>query len=57
MPNLTDLSIKSATTGTLWDSTIKGFGLRVGKRSKTFIVLVESGRLSAVSDRETERVI
>lgn len=41
---ITDLSIKSATTGTLWDDTLKGFGVRVGKSSKTFIVLIESGR-------------
>lgn len=44
MPNLTELAIKAASAGTLWDSSLKGFGLRVGKHSKTFIVLVESGR-------------
>lgn len=48
MPNsdsITDLRIKSAAAGTtLWDGTLKGFGVRVGKQSKTFVVLVDSGR-------------
>lgn len=45
MPSLTDLSVKNAPPGaTLWDSTLRGFGLRCGKTSKTFIVLVDSGR-------------
>lgn len=49
MPNLTDFAIKSMPlrpegTATLWDTTIKGFGVRVGKASKTFIVLIDSGR-------------
>jgi len=42
---LNDQAIRSAKPGaTLWDDSLKGFGLRVGKQSKTFIVLVASGR-------------
>jgi integrase len=46
---LTDLAVKSMPfpqegTATLWDGTLKGFGVRAGKSSKTFIVLIESGR-------------
>jgi len=42
---ISDLQIKSATPGTtLWDSALRGFGVRVGKQSKTFIVLIGSGR-------------
>lgn len=41
---LNDQAVKSATSGTLWDDSLKGFGLRTGKQSKTFIVLVASGR-------------
>jgi hypothetical protein len=45
VPNLTDLAVRNASPGaTLWDSTLRGFGLRCGKTSKTFVVLVESGR-------------
>ena len=48
MPNLTDASIAalpfSTETATLWDDGLSGFGLRIGKRSKTFIVLIASGR-------------
>ena len=45
VPNLTDLAIRSAHKGaTLWDAAIPGFGLRVGTASKTFIVLIDSGR-------------
>ena len=40
---ITDTAIR-ATTVTLWDDTLKGFGLRVGKQAKTFIVLIDSGR-------------
>lgn len=44
MQNLTDLSVKSTTKpGYHWD-TLRGFGLRVGKNTKTFVVLVGSGR-------------
>ncbi|MEW8145798.1 MAG: tyrosine-type recombinase/integrase [Candidatus Thiodiazotropha endolucinida] len=48
MPNLTDISIKAATSGTLWDDSLKGFGVRIGKTSKTFIVLVASGRRQSI---------
>lgn len=43
MPNLTDASIK-ATTGPamLWDASLKGFGVRIGKEAKTFIVLIDN---------------
>ncbi len=50
MPNLTDRTIKAATVPargsvTLWDSSLTGFGLRVGQGgTKTFIVLIASGR-------------
>ncbi len=45
---LTDASIRAAKSGTLWDGSLKGFGLRVGKNRKTFIVLVASGRRKAI---------
>lgn len=32
----------------LWDSSLKGFGLRVGKSSRTFIVLIGSGRRQSI---------
>lgn len=41
---LNDAAVRSAGQGVIWDSTLKGFGLRTGKQSKTFIVLVASGR-------------
>ena len=42
---LNDKAVKSAKPGTiLWDASLKGFGLRAGSHSKTFIVLVASGR-------------
>lgn len=42
---LTDPAIRAAKPGeTLWDSSLKGFGLRAGKQTKTFIVLIASGR-------------
>jgi integrase len=41
---LTDAFIRSAPPGVHWDGALKGFGLRVGKNRKTFIVLVASGR-------------
>lgn len=50
MPNpLTDLACRTAPfvekgTVTLWDTTVRGFGLRIGKQSKTFIVLIGDGR-------------
>jgi integrase len=45
---LTEASIRAATPGTLWDGSLKGFGVRVGKNRKTFIVLVASGRRKAI---------
>ena len=44
MSAITDLTIKNATEGIHWDSSLKGFGIRIGKNTKTFIVLVASGR-------------
>jgi len=46
---LTDLAIKAAPHPTeghtmLWDTVTRGFGCRVGKQSKTFIVLIGKGR-------------
>lgn len=41
---LNEQAVKSAKPGILWDSTLRGFGLRTGKNFKTFIVLVASGR-------------
>ncbi len=46
---LTDIAIKNAPrpdTGhtRLWDTVTRGFGCRVGKQSKTFIVLIGKGR-------------
>lgn len=65
---LTDLAIRSADPGsTLWDGTLKGFGCRIGKERKTFIVLIASGRrqtlghypLMSLADarREARRVL
>ena len=45
---LNEASIRAAKSGTLWDGSLKGFGLRVGKTRKTFIVLVASGRRKAI---------
>lgn len=43
MPNLTDLSIKSTTgPAMLWDASLAGFGVRIGKSAKTFIVLLDN---------------
>ena len=51
MPNrirLTDLTLRalkfSDTQITYWDETQPAFGIRVGKRSKTFIVVAKGGR-------------
>jgi integrase len=42
---LNEAAVRSAKPGSmLWDDSLKGFGLRVGKTSKTFVVLVASGR-------------
>ena len=54
VPQLSDLSIRSAKppetgTATFWDSSLKGFGLRVSKGgAKTFIVLIASGRRQSI---------
>jgi integrase len=45
---LTDTFIRSAGPGIHWDGSLKGFGLRVGKNRKSFIVLVSSGRRKAI---------
>ena len=45
---LTDALIRSASPGTYWDTTLKGFGIRVGKNAKTFVVLVSSGRRHSI---------
>jgi integrase len=45
---LTEPQIRAAKPGILWDGSLKGFGLRVGKNRKTFIVLVASGRRKAI---------
>lgn len=45
---LTDASIRSAKPGILWDQDLKGFGIRIGKNRKTFIVLVGSGRRHSI---------
>jgi len=45
---LTDASIRSATSGILWDGDLKGFGIRIGKNRKTFIVLAGSGRRHSI---------
>jgi hypothetical protein len=45
---LTEAQIRSAKPGVHWDRSLKGFGLRVGKNRKTFIVLIASGRRKAI---------
>ena len=41
---LNDSVVRTAKPGIIWDSHLKGFGLRTGKNVKTFIVLVAHGR-------------
>lgn len=41
---LTDAFIRGAAEGTYWDASLKGFGIRVGKHVRTFVVLIGSGR-------------
>ncbi len=54
MPRLTDTSIRAlhpppGGTVTIWDASLKNFGLRVSaKGTKTFVVLVASGRRRAI---------
>ena len=45
---LTDTFVRSAAPGIYWDSSLKGFGLRVGKTRRTFVVLVASGRRKSI---------
>lgn len=45
---LTDVFIRAAPPGTYWDSSLKGFGVRVGRQTKSFIVLVASGRRHSI---------
>lgn len=41
---LNDSAVRKAESGIIWDSTLRGFGLRTGKNVKTFIVRVAHGR-------------
>jgi integrase len=45
---LSDLSVRTLPPGTHWDAHTPGLGVRVGKRSRTFIVLVRSGKRKAI---------
>jgi integrase len=49
---LTDLSVRalkfSETQTTYWDDTLPAFGVRVGRRTKTFIVVQSGGRRTKV---------
>jgi integrase len=49
LPSLTDAAIRAAKpNSTLWDTSLKGFGVRAGKARKTFIVLIGDGRRQAI---------
>src|SRR5215207_11165634 len=49
MGALTDAAIRAAKPHTtVWDSTLKGFGVRAGRDRKTFVVLIGSGRRQAI---------
>lgn len=49
VPNLTEMAVRALPPGeTLWDSQLKGFGVRAGKARKSFVVLVASGRRQAI---------
>ncbi len=41
---LNDIAVRSAAPGIHWDDSLKGFGLRVGKNRRTFLVRVGRGR-------------
>ena len=41
---LNDSVVRTAKPGIIWDSSLRGFGLRTGKNVKTFIVRVAHGR-------------
>ena len=45
---LTDTFVRSAPPGVHWDRALQGFGLRVGKNRRTWIVLVGSGRRKSI---------
>lgn len=44
MANLTDLSVQKLPEGTHFDGKVKGFGIRVGKNRKTWIVVTGTNR-------------
>lgn len=54
MPSLTDLAVRTAAppekgTATLWDGSLKGFGLRINHGGKkSWIVLIASGRRQTI---------
>lgn len=41
---LNDSVVRTAKAGIIWDTYLRGFGLRTGKQTKTFIVRVAHGR-------------
>jgi hypothetical protein len=45
---LTDLAIRSiafsSQTKYVWDANLRGFGIRIGKHSKTFVAVRDGGR-------------
>src|SRR5437764_2279527 len=41
---LTDATIRAAPEGTHWDNNPRGFGIRVGKNTRTFIVILGPGK-------------
>jgi integrase len=48
VPNITDLFLKGAKEGMYWDGGLPGFGVRIGKKRKTFLVLIASGRRKSI---------
>jgi integrase len=49
LPALTDAAIRAAKpNSSIWDTSLKGFGVRAGKARKTFVVLIGSGRRQAI---------
>ncbi len=48
VPNITDLFLKGAKEGLYWDGGLPGFGVRIGKKRKTFLVLIASGRRKSI---------
>jgi hypothetical protein len=49
MPPLTDAAIRAAKPDTtIWDASLRGFGVRAGKDRKSFVVLIGSGRRQAI---------